>query len=86
MGVAQPVVGALEVGGVARQQTGQNVECLIESVKALAKATELDPVGVGFLLVPARAQADVDTSGDAVEQSFAKLLRIVTPLLGERRL
>jgi XRE family aerobic/anaerobic benzoate catabolism transcriptional regulator len=34
----------------------------------------------------ARAQADVDTSGDAVEQSFAKLLRIVTPLLGERRL
>ena len=30
--------------------------------------------------------ADVDTSGDAVEQSFAKLLRIVTPLLGERRL
>jgi XRE family aerobic/anaerobic benzoate catabolism transcriptional regulator len=34
----------------------------------------------------ARAQADVDTSGDAVEQSFAKLLRIVTPLLGERQL
>ena len=34
----------------------------------------------------ARAQADVDTSGDAVEQSFAKLLRIVTPLFGERQL
>jgi XRE family aerobic/anaerobic benzoate catabolism transcriptional regulator len=34
----------------------------------------------------ARAEADVDTSGDAVEQSFAKLLRIVTPLLGERQL
>ena len=34
----------------------------------------------------ARAQADVDTSGDAVEQSFAKLLSIVTPLLGERQL
>jgi len=30
----------------------------------------------------ARAEAAVDTSGDAVEQSFAKLLRIVTALLG----
>ena len=37
-------------------------------------------------LLGSRAQADVDTSGDAVEQSFAKLLRIVTPLLGERQL
>jgi len=33
----------------------------------------------------ARAEAEVDTSGDAVEQSFAKLLRIVTPLVGERQ-
>jgi XRE family transcriptional regulator, aerobic/anaerobic benzoate catabolism transcriptional regulator len=33
----------------------------------------------------ARAQAEVDTSGDAVEQSFSKLLRIVAPLLGERK-
>ena len=32
----------------------------------------------------ARAEAEVDTSGDAVEQSFAKLLRIVEPLIGER--
>jgi XRE family aerobic/anaerobic benzoate catabolism transcriptional regulator len=32
----------------------------------------------------ARAEAEVDTSGDPVEQSFAKLLRIVAPLLGER--
>jgi XRE family transcriptional regulator, aerobic/anaerobic benzoate catabolism transcriptional regulator len=32
----------------------------------------------------ARAEAEVDTSGDAVEQSFAKLLRIVTPMLGEQ--
>jgi XRE family transcriptional regulator, aerobic/anaerobic benzoate catabolism transcriptional regulator len=32
----------------------------------------------------ARAQAEVDTSGEAVEQSFAKLLRIVAPLHGER--
>jgi XRE family aerobic/anaerobic benzoate catabolism transcriptional regulator len=31
----------------------------------------------------ARTEAEVDTSGDAVEQSFAKLLRIVTRLLGE---
>ena len=31
----------------------------------------------------ARAEAEVDTSGEAVEQSFAKLLRIVTPLLGQ---
>jgi XRE family aerobic/anaerobic benzoate catabolism transcriptional regulator len=30
----------------------------------------------------ARAEAEVDTSGDAVEQSFAKLLRIVEPLIG----
>ncbi len=30
----------------------------------------------------ARAEAELDTSGEAVEQSFAKLLRIVTPLLG----
>ncbi len=29
----------------------------------------------------ARAEDEVDTSGDAVERSFAKLLRIVTPLL-----
>ena len=29
----------------------------------------------------ARAEAEVDTSGDAVEQSFAKLLRIVTALV-----
>ena len=32
----------------------------------------------------ARAEAEVDTSGDAVEQSFAKLLRVVGPWLGER--
>jgi XRE family transcriptional regulator, aerobic/anaerobic benzoate catabolism transcriptional regulator len=32
----------------------------------------------------ARAEAEIDTSGDAVEQSFAKLLRIVTRLLGEQ--
>ncbi len=30
----------------------------------------------------ARAEAEVDTSGDAVEQSFAKLLRVVTAVLG----
>jgi XRE family aerobic/anaerobic benzoate catabolism transcriptional regulator len=30
----------------------------------------------------AHAQAELDTSGDAVEQSFAKLLRIATQLLG----
>ena len=33
----------------------------------------------------ARAQAEVDTSGDAVEQSFSKLLCIVAPSLGERK-
>jgi XRE family aerobic/anaerobic benzoate catabolism transcriptional regulator len=32
----------------------------------------------------ARAEAEVDTSGDAVEQSFAKLLRIVDRLIGEQ--
>jgi len=31
-----------------------------------------------------RAEAELDTSGDAVEQSFAKLLGIVTPLTRER--
>ena len=31
----------------------------------------------------ARVEAEVDTSGDAVEQSFAKLLRVVAPLIGE---
>jgi XRE family aerobic/anaerobic benzoate catabolism transcriptional regulator len=31
----------------------------------------------------ARAEAEIDTSGDAVEQSFAKLLRIVARLLAE---
>ena len=30
----------------------------------------------------ARAEAEVDTSGDAVEQSFAKLLQVVTKMLG----
>jgi len=30
----------------------------------------------------ARAEAEVDTSGDAAEQSFAKLLRVVGPWLG----
>jgi XRE family aerobic/anaerobic benzoate catabolism transcriptional regulator len=30
----------------------------------------------------ARANAEVDTSGDAVEQSFAKLLQVVTQILG----
>jgi XRE family transcriptional regulator, aerobic/anaerobic benzoate catabolism transcriptional regulator len=30
----------------------------------------------------ARAEAELDTSGDAVEQSFSKLLRMVTELLG----
>jgi XRE family transcriptional regulator, aerobic/anaerobic benzoate catabolism transcriptional regulator len=30
----------------------------------------------------ARAEAEVDTSGDSVEQSFAKLLQTVTPRLG----
>jgi XRE family aerobic/anaerobic benzoate catabolism transcriptional regulator len=33
----------------------------------------------------ARAEAEVDTSGDPVEQSFAKLLRIVEPLTGTRK-
>jgi XRE family transcriptional regulator, aerobic/anaerobic benzoate catabolism transcriptional regulator len=33
----------------------------------------------------ARAEAEVDTSGDAVKQSFAKLLRIVAPWIGERQ-
>ena len=32
----------------------------------------------------ARAEAEVDTSGASVEQSFAELLRIVEPLLGGR--
>jgi XRE family transcriptional regulator, aerobic/anaerobic benzoate catabolism transcriptional regulator len=32
----------------------------------------------------ARAEAEVDTSGEAVEQSFAKLLRVVEDLLGSR--
>jgi XRE family aerobic/anaerobic benzoate catabolism transcriptional regulator len=31
-----------------------------------------------------RAEADIDTSGEAIEQSFAKLLRIVTALLEAR--
>jgi len=30
----------------------------------------------------ARAEAELDTSGDTIEQSFAKLLRIVSPWLG----
>jgi XRE family transcriptional regulator, aerobic/anaerobic benzoate catabolism transcriptional regulator len=33
----------------------------------------------------ARAEAELDTSGDSIERSFAKLLRIVTPWLGEQR-
>ena len=33
----------------------------------------------------ARAEAEVDTSGESIEQSFAKLLRVVTPWLGEQR-
>jgi XRE family transcriptional regulator, aerobic/anaerobic benzoate catabolism transcriptional regulator len=33
----------------------------------------------------ARAETEVDTTGDAVEQSFAKLLRAVTPVVGGRR-
>jgi XRE family aerobic/anaerobic benzoate catabolism transcriptional regulator len=30
----------------------------------------------------ARAEAELDTSGDAIEQSFAKLLRLISPWLG----
>ena len=33
----------------------------------------------------ARAEAEVDTSGDSIEQSFAKLLQIVTPFVGQRQ-
>jgi XRE family transcriptional regulator, aerobic/anaerobic benzoate catabolism transcriptional regulator len=33
----------------------------------------------------ARAEAEIDTSGDAVELSFAKLLRIVTVLLEQSK-
>jgi XRE family aerobic/anaerobic benzoate catabolism transcriptional regulator len=33
----------------------------------------------------ARAETEVDTTGDAVEQSFAKLLRAVTPVVGGRQ-
>jgi XRE family aerobic/anaerobic benzoate catabolism transcriptional regulator len=33
----------------------------------------------------ARAEAEIDTSGNSVEQSYAGLLRIVTPWLGEQR-
>ena len=31
----------------------------------------------------ARAEAEVDTSGEAVEQSFAKLLQAVTKMIGQ---
>jgi XRE family aerobic/anaerobic benzoate catabolism transcriptional regulator len=33
----------------------------------------------------ARAGAELDTSGDSVAQSFAKLLRIATGIIGEAR-
>jgi XRE family aerobic/anaerobic benzoate catabolism transcriptional regulator len=33
----------------------------------------------------ARAETELDTSGDAVEQSFAKLLRLVAPFVRERQ-
>jgi len=33
----------------------------------------------------ARAEAEVDTAGDAVEQSFAKLLQVVSPWIGGRQ-
>jgi XRE family aerobic/anaerobic benzoate catabolism transcriptional regulator len=33
----------------------------------------------------ARAQAELGTAGDTIEQSFAKLLRLVTTLLGLER-
>lgn len=33
----------------------------------------------------ARAEAELDTSGDAIEQSFAKLVRVVAPMLGGTR-
>ncbi len=33
----------------------------------------------------ARAEAELDTSGDAIEQSFTKLLRLVSPWLGPER-
>ncbi len=33
----------------------------------------------------ARAEAELDTSGDAVEQSFAKILRIVKPFMREQQ-
>ena len=33
----------------------------------------------------ARAEVELDTSGDAVEQSFTKLLRIVTPFIREQQ-
>jgi XRE family aerobic/anaerobic benzoate catabolism transcriptional regulator len=33
----------------------------------------------------ARAEAEIDTSGDTVDQSFAKLLRVVTPWFGRER-
>jgi XRE family transcriptional regulator, aerobic/anaerobic benzoate catabolism transcriptional regulator len=33
----------------------------------------------------ARAEAELDTSGDVLEQSFAKLLRVVAPFIGERK-
>jgi XRE family aerobic/anaerobic benzoate catabolism transcriptional regulator len=32
----------------------------------------------------ARAEAEIDTAGDTVDESFAKLLRIVTRLIGEK--
>jgi XRE family aerobic/anaerobic benzoate catabolism transcriptional regulator len=32
----------------------------------------------------ARAEAELDTSGDTIEQSFAKLLGIVSPWLGHK--
>jgi XRE family aerobic/anaerobic benzoate catabolism transcriptional regulator len=33
----------------------------------------------------ARAEAELDTSGDTVEDSFASLIRMVTPMLGSER-
>jgi hypothetical protein len=69
----RPMARNRAAGSKGANSEGANSEGAMADLVAILEARRADY---------ARAAAELDTSGDAVEESFAKLLRLVTQLIG----
>jgi XRE family aerobic/anaerobic benzoate catabolism transcriptional regulator len=69
----RPMAQNRAAGSKGANSKGANSEGAMADLVAILEARRADY---------ARAEAELDTSGDAAEESFAKLLRLVTQLIG----